>query len=79
MGRKPLPDLESCPSAGCVVEFDSEPRLERLDAVLQLASHMHEAFEQTSIDDVREIDVDLDAKVGMVNGHFRPALEPIRA
>jgi hypothetical protein len=61
------------------VEFDSEPRLERLDAVLQLASHTHEALEQTSIDDVREIDIDLDAKVRMVNGHLRPTLEPTRA
>src|SRR3990172_9922238 len=39
---EPLADLESRPSVGLVVELDSHPRLERLEAPRQLATRSEE-------------------------------------
>lgn len=61
---EPLADLESRPSVDLVVELESELRLERLDALLQLTSYVHDAFEQFAVGDVGEVDVDVDTKVG---------------
>jgi hypothetical protein len=53
--------LESRPSVDLVVELESERRLERLDALLQLISYVHDAFEQFAVGDVGEV---ADTKVG---------------
>ncbi len=42
---EPLADLEPRPSVGLVVELDPQSRLERLDALLQPATDVHDAFE----------------------------------
>ena len=72
---EPLADLESGPSVGLVVELDSESRLERLNAVLQSAGDVHDALEQVAVGDVGEVDVDVDAEVGLGCGDLRPPLE----
>lgn len=74
MLREPLADLESSPSVGLVVELDSEPRLERLDALGQLAGDVHGAIEQFAVDDLREVEVDLDPNVGIGCKDLRPSL-----
>src|SRR6266540_260064 len=62
--REPLADLESRRSVVFVVELESELRLERLEALLQLTGYVHDAFEQFAVGDVGEVDVDVDTKVG---------------
>src|SRR6266542_5448356 len=54
MLREPLADLESRPSVGLVVELDSDPRLERLETLGQLAGDVHGAVEQLAVDDLHE-------------------------
>src|SRR5262249_34481666 len=71
---EPLADLESRPSVGLVVEFDPESRLERLDALLQPAADVHDAFEQFTVGDVGEVDVDAHAKAGYGRVDLRPPL-----
>src|ERR1700674_4227764 len=72
---KPLSDLESGPSVGLVVELVSESRFERLNVVLQSAGDVHDAFEQVAIGDVGEVNVNVDAEVGLGSGDLRPPLE----
>src|SRR6202521_5309924 len=76
---KPLSDLESGPSVGLVVELDSESRFERLNVVLQSAGDVHDAFEQVAVGDVGEVNVNVDAKVGLGSGDLRPPLEAARS
>ncbi|WP_405433526.1 hypothetical protein [Micromonospora sp. NBC_00617] len=64
MLRQPLADLQSRPPVGFVVELDPQP-LERLDALVQPATDVHDAFEQFAVGDVGEVDVDVHAKVGL--------------
>src|SRR6202011_298733 len=68
MRGKPLSDLESGPSVGLVVELDSESRFERLNVVLQSAGDVHDAFEQVAIGDLGEVNVNVDAEVGLASG-----------
>src|ERR1700730_3038066 len=72
---EPLSDLESGPSVWLVVELDSESRFERLNVVLQPAGDVHDAFEQVAIGDVREVNVNVNAEVGLGSGDLRPPLE----
>src|SRR5258708_25876221 len=72
---EPLSDLESGPSVGLIVELDSESRFERLNVVRQSAGDMHDAFEQVAIGDVGEVNVNVDAEVGLGSGDLRPPLE----
>jgi hypothetical protein len=72
---EPLADLESRPSVGLVVELDPEPRLERLDALLQPATDVHDALEQFAVGDVGELDVDVNAKAGVGCRDLRPPLK----
>ena len=74
MFGEPLADLESRPSVDLVVELESEPRLERLDALLQLTSHVHDALEQLAVGDFCEVDVDVNAKAGFGGKDLRPPL-----
>src|SRR6202163_370859 len=76
---EPLADLESGPSVWLVVEVDSESRFERLNVVLQSAGDVHDAFEQVAICDVGEVNVNVDAKVGLGSGDLRPPLEAARS
>src|ERR1700681_3238433 len=78
-GVQLLEDLESGPSVGLVVELDSESRFERLNVVLQSAGDVHDAFEQVAIGDVSEVNVNVDAKVGLGSGDLRPPLEAARS
>ena len=57
------------------MELDPESRLERLDALLQSATDVHDAFEEFAVGDVGEVDVDVDAKVGFGSIDLRPPLE----
>src|SRR5262249_59767966 len=75
VGGKPLADLESRPPIGLVVELDPEPRLERLQALLKPAGDVHDAFEQGAVSDVRQVDVHVDAEVGLGGGDLGPSLE----
>src|SRR6478752_247579 len=76
---EPLSDLDSGPSVGLVVELDSESRFERLHVVLQLAGDVQNAFEQVAVGDVSEINVNVDAEVGLGSGDLRPPLEAARS
>jgi hypothetical protein len=71
---EPLADLESRPSVGLVVKLDSESRLERLEAIRQLASDVHDAIEQLVVGDVGEVDVDVDPKAGVCGKDLGPPL-----
>lgn len=71
---EPLADLESRPSFGVVVELGSYSRLERLDALLELASDVHDAIEQLAFGDVGEVDVDVDPNAGFGREDLRPPL-----
>src|SRR5262249_3816712 len=72
---EPLSDLEPGPSVRLVVELDSESCFERLNAVLQSAGDVHDAFEEFAVGDVGEVKVDVDAQVGLRNGDLGPPLE----
>jgi hypothetical protein len=61
-------------SSGVVVELDSESRLERLDAIRQLAGDVHNAIEQVAVGDVSEVDVDVDPKAGLGRKDLGPLL-----
>ena len=71
---EPLPDLESRSSVGLVVELDSHPRLERLEAPWQLAGDAHDAVEQLAVDDVREVDAAVGPDAGFGWKDLRPPL-----
>jgi hypothetical protein len=74
MLREPLADLESSPSVGLVVELESDPRLERLEALGKLAGDVHGAIEQLAVDDLRKVEVDVDPNVtGGLMGAVRPS------
>src|SRR6202171_3610594 len=79
MRGEPLSDLESGPSVWLVVELDSESRFERLNVVLQSAGDVHDAFEQVAIGDVGEVNVNVDAEIGLGSGDLRPPLEAARS
>src|SRR5438874_847078 len=66
MLREPLADLESSPSVGLVVELESDPRLERLEALGKLSGDVHGAIEQLAVDDLHEVEVDVDPNAGIV-------------
>src|SRR5690349_1119178 len=72
---EPLADLQSRPTVRLVVELDSEPRLVRLDALRQPATDMHDAFEQFTVGDVGEVDMDVHAKAGYGCIDLRPPLK----
>jgi hypothetical protein len=74
MLREPLADLESCPSVGLVVELVSDLRLERLEALRQLAGDVHGALEQLAVDDLREVQVDVDPNARIGGRDLRPSL-----
>jgi hypothetical protein len=74
MLREPLADLESSPSVGLVVELESDPRLERLEARGKLAGDVHGAIEQLAVDDLHELEVDVDPNAGIVCKDLRPSL-----
>src|SRR3954465_7770518 len=67
--------LDSGPAGGLVVELDSESRFERLNVVLQSAGDVHDAFQQVAIGDVGEVNVNVDAEVGLGRGDLHPPLE----
>jgi hypothetical protein len=58
---KQVADHESRPSVGLVVER----RLEWLQALLQVAGHVHDALEELSVGNLGQVDVDVDAEVGL--------------
>jgi hypothetical protein len=64
---------------GCRVPFAlvrSNSALERrLNVVLQSAGDVHDAFEQVAIGDVGEVNVNVDAEVGLGSGDLCPPLE----
>jgi len=69
---EPLADFESRPSVDLVVELDSHPRLERLEAPRQIASGAHDAIEQLAVDDVGEVDAAVSPSAGFVWKDLRP-------
>lgn len=52
-----------------------EPRLERLQALLQPAGHVHDAFEHGAVSNVGQVDVDVDSEVGIGGSDLGPSLE----
>jgi hypothetical protein len=74
MLREPLADLKSRPSLSLVVELDSDPRLERLEAPGQVTGHVHGAVEQLSVDDFRKVEVDVHTNAGIGWKDLRPSL-----
>jgi len=73
MLREPLADLESSPSVGLVVELESDPCLERLEALGQLAGDVHGAIEQLAVDDLRKVEADMDPNAGIGCKDLRPS------
>jgi hypothetical protein len=71
---EPRADLEPRPSVGLVVELDSDPCLERLEALGQLAGDVHGAIEQLAVDDLRKVEVDVDPNAGIGCKDLRPSL-----
>jgi len=49
------------------VELDPESRLERLDALLQPAADVHDAFECSPVGDVGEVEWDVHAEPGRLH------------
>src|SRR5262245_8343647 len=76
---EPLSDLEPGPSVRLVVELDSKSRFERFNVVLQSAGDVHDAFEEVAVGDVGEVDVDVDAQVGLRSADLGPPLEAARS
>jgi hypothetical protein len=72
---EPLSDFESGPSVLLIVELDSESRFERLNVVLQSAGDVHDAFEQVAIGDIGEVNMNMNAEVGLGVGDLRPPME----
>ena len=77
--REPLADLDSRPSVGLVVELDSDLRLERLEALGELAGDVHGAIEQLAHDDLRKVDLDVDPNAGIGRKDLRPSQVAARA
>jgi hypothetical protein len=71
---EPVAELESSPSVGLVVELESDPHLERLEALGQLAGDVQDAVEQLAVDDLRRVGVVVDPNVGFVCHDHRPSL-----
>jgi hypothetical protein len=71
---EPLAELESRPPVGLVVELESDPYLERLEALGQLAGEVQDAVEQLTVDDLREVDVVVAPNAGFVCHDHRPSL-----
>src|SRR5262245_33656508 len=76
---EPLADLQSRPSTRLIVELDSHPRFERLEALGQVAGDVHGAIEELAVFDLSKVEADVDPNAGIGCEDLRPSLVAPRA